>query len=195
MHRIVCDVSCYTVLLPKFSCNQTSFQKLCQKVCTIWRQVCGYTNKWTAVALTAHHTPTLSNGTSSISMRTLFVWEFVHPSRCSQSSPPNWTRVGPISPSRTISRYGISAQNSVVLQDLCRSVCEPQTCYMDAHAPDILHFVLMTQTWPFRCGSRINDFLQNDSKSPNSSNSSSVRRSLQWVLLLCRMEPIRKLFK
>ena len=177
------------------SCNQTSFKKLCQKVCTMWRRVCGFTNKCTAVALRAHHTPTLSNDTSSISMRPLFVWEFGHPSRCNQSSPPNWTRVGPISPSRTISTYSISAQNSVLLHDLCPSVCQPQTCYMDAHAPEILHSVLMTQTWPFLCASRINDFLENDSKSLNASNSSSVRRSLQWVLLLCRMETTRKLFK
>jgi hypothetical protein len=100
----------------------------------------------------------------------------VHPSRYNQSSPPNRTRDGSISPTRTISRYGISAQNSLLLHDLCRSVCEPQTCYMDAHTAVMLHFVLMSHTRPFRCASRITDFLENDSKSPNLSNSSSVRR-------------------
>ena len=126
-----------------------------------------------------HHTSIISNPTSSISMRQPFVWEFVHPSRCNQFSPSNRTRVVPISPTRTVSRYGISAQNSLLLHDLWRSVCEPQTCYMDTHAAHILYFVLMTQTWPFHCASRITEFLENDSESPNSSNSFSVRRSLQ----------------
>ena len=44
---------------------------------------------------------------------------------------------------------GSSSQNSGLLHNLCRRVCEPYLSYMDTNAPVLLDFLLLTQTRPF----------------------------------------------
>jgi len=74
------------------------------------------------VALIAHHTPTLTsrNGTSWINVGNL-LWEFMYPISETKGLFPH-----------DALHEDTSSQNSVLLYDLCRRVCELQLSYMGA---------------------------------------------------------------
>jgi hypothetical protein len=46
-------------------------------------------------------------------------------------------------------RDGTNSQNSPLLHDMCRTVCELQLSYMDENAVVLLHLVLLMQARPF----------------------------------------------
>jgi hypothetical protein len=106
------------------------------------------------VALTAQNTPT---STPNMVLH-VFTWDFMYGSTCySDRSYINWhmTKLhcyeewvhGPFL--QNIPHKGASLQNSILLQDLCCTVCKPQLFSMDNNAMVLLHFMLMMHMYPF----------------------------------------------